>query len=87
MALRHTVQRQTVIGLLRDLRGIAQATSSKRTYSEPRYPALVCHLFACHPSYNILQISSRQSSIATCSKYGACWLLNALFLCLTVAML
>ncbi len=37
MALRHTVQRQTVIGLMRDLRGIAQATSSKRTYSEPRY--------------------------------------------------
>lgn len=35
MALRHSVQRQTVIGLMRDLRGIAQATSSKRTYSEP----------------------------------------------------
>lgn len=34
MALRAAVQRQTVIGLLRDLRGITQATSSKRTYSE-----------------------------------------------------
>ncbi len=36
MALRAAVQRQTVIGLLRDLRGITQATSSKRTYSETR---------------------------------------------------
>ena len=33
-ALRASVQRGTVIGLMRDLRGIASATNSKRTYSE-----------------------------------------------------
>ncbi|CAL8462392.1 g1925 [Coccomyxa elongata] len=50
MAFRHTVQRQTVIGLLRDLRGIAQATSSKRTYSllfEWLYPAHLPTLLSC----------------------------------------
>ena len=31
-ALRSSVQRSTVIGLMRDLRGIASATNTKRTY-------------------------------------------------------
>ena len=32
--LRNSAAAQTVVGLLRDLRGIAQATSSRRTYGE-----------------------------------------------------
>ena len=34
-ALRTAVQRQVVIGLFRDLRGITMATNSRRTYGLP----------------------------------------------------
>ena len=34
-ALRTSVQRQVVIGLFRDLRGITMATNSRRNYGEP----------------------------------------------------
>ena len=34
-ALRSAVPRETVVGLLRDVRGIASATNSRRTYGKP----------------------------------------------------
>ena len=41
-ALRAGVQPGSVIGLMRDLRGIASATNSKRTYSAHPAPAAAC---------------------------------------------
>lgn len=41
-ALRQSVPQQTVVGIFRDLRGIAMATNSRRTYGELR------SLYACH---------------------------------------
>ena len=41
-ALRASVPKETVIGLFRDLRGIATATSSRRTYGPQKSPAHVC---------------------------------------------
>ncbi|PSC72660.1 exportin-7 isoform X2 isoform A [Micractinium conductrix] len=49
-ALRSTVPRETVIGLFRDLRGIATATNSRRTYSmlfEWLYPSHFPTMLAC----------------------------------------
>ena len=39
-ALRTSVQRQVVIGLFRDLRGITMATNSRRNYGAPACPPL-----------------------------------------------
>ena len=36
VALRQSVPEKTVVGIFRDLRGIAMATNSRRTYSEAR---------------------------------------------------
>ena len=40
-ALRSSVQRATVIGLMRDLRGIASATNTKRTYGAAPRPRVL----------------------------------------------
>ena len=43
-ALRTSVQRQVVIGLFRDLRGITMATNSRRNYgARPRLPGIHTH--------------------------------------------
>ena len=36
VALRQSVPEKTAVGIFRDLRGIAMATNSRRTYSEAR---------------------------------------------------
>ena len=63
-ALRSTVPRETVIGLFRDLRGIATATNSRRTYSEGRGWASVQHS-ACAGRWHV-----QPDACAACRPLG-----------------
>ena len=45
-ALRASVPENTVVGLMRDLRGVAQATNSRKTYGRLQLMALYCYAHA-----------------------------------------
>ncbi len=51
-ALRQSVPEKTVVGIFRDLRGIAMATNSRRTYGECLLFQTVLHTFACRHDAN-----------------------------------
>ncbi len=61
-ALRTAVQRQVVIGLFRDLRGVTMATNSRRTYGPPR--SCACAFLVCMAVIRV----HFWSELAACSR-------------------
>ncbi len=51
-ALRQSVPEKTVVGIFRDLRGIAMATNSRRTYGQCLLFQTVLHTFECKHDAN-----------------------------------
>lgn len=62
-ALRQAVPQQTVVGVFRDLRGIALATNSRRTYGElgslhqPALQSSLQHNLTCYPLIHTCALS------------------------------
>ena len=51
-ALRQSVPEKTVVGIFRDLRGIAMATNSRRTYGQCMLFQTGLHTFGCRHDAN-----------------------------------